>query len=741
MSLAFASDNPGWNNQYHYVYEIRGRSLAGLNQISNEYSGIIFKAQLSVQPRSDGNLGAKISNAQYAKIHKELSEGWETYISDSQLNYQQLPLSSKPFQIGLYKGAIRNVMVDKQIKNWEANMIKSIVSQLQLDTKATNLIPSSINILTQKDSNTAVFKTMEETVTGVAETLYEIHPYPEYVLQSKPWVVPHKHLIEDGEVIEIVKNKNFTHSEQSPSYHVGFDGVIGYQPGNKIGKFLSRASVTQAVITGSLELYTIQSSVTVEEIILRPTLADQQKGSVNTKLNITLLQVAQPINENEYDVSNPVDVGVVYVYDSPFSSDNSARPVKRYDHGVAPSSAESQYDPINQYYSRTKRTISRPRLQYNSYSLDNYQPDSIEEEDWHQDKPHFSEAPASPLLPFTVGYDGQSFKKQKNIIETVRKLAEEIGQEFLHEKEILRQHTVGKFVTLASLVRIMNQNEVQQVASQLYTGTDRGLKSPSWIAFRDAVAQAGTGPALYNIKEWILSGKIEKREAAQIVSVAANAVRQPTEEFMTFYNEMIQDEKIMSQQHLNESALLSYTNLVYQVYVNRGDSHAKYPVYSFGSFRTGRGQDYVKKNVIPHLTRKLNEAIYYAKTQQIHIYIRALGNIGQQQILEAFEPYLEGQKHASLFQRVLMVVALDRLVEANPRVARSVLYKIYQNPGEFEQVRVAAVYQLMRTKPASDLLQRMASYTNVDSSAYVNAAVKSVIKSVAKLQAPEHHKL
>ncbi|EFA11425.1 Vitellogenin-like Protein [Tribolium castaneum] len=739
VGLAFASENPGWNNNYHYVYEVRGRSLAGLNQVSNEYSGIIFKAQLYIQPRSDGNLGAKISNAQYAKIHEELSEGWETEIPDSQVSYQQLPLSSKPFQIGLYKGVIRNVMVDKQIKNWEANMIKSIVSQLQLDTKATNLIPSSINILTQEDSNTAVFKTMEETVTGVCETLYEIHPYPEYVLQSKPWVVPHKHLIEDGDVIEIVKNKNFTHSEQSPSYHAGLDGIYGYQPGNKVGKFLSRTSVSQAVITGTLDKYTVQSSVTVEQIVIRPTLADQKKGSVNSKLNVTLLQVAQPVSENEYDVTSPVDVGVVYAYDSPYSTDNSPRPAKQYDHGVAPGSSESQYD-TNQYYGRTKRAITRPNLQYTSFSLDNYQPDSIEEEDWHQDKPHFNEAPASPLLPFTVGFDGQAFKKQKNIIETVRKLAEEIGQEFPHEKEILRQHTVGKFVTLASLVRTMTQSEIQQVASQLYSGKAQGLKSPSWVAFRDAVAQAGTGPALYNIKEWILSGKIDGREAAQVIAVAANAARQPTEEYIKFFNDMIQDEKIMSQQHLNESALLSYTNLVRQVYANRGDSHAKYPVYSFGSFRTTRGQEYVKKNVIPHLTRKLNEAINSADTQKIHIYIRALGNVGHQQILEAFEPYLEGQKKASHFQRVLMVVALDRLVEANPRVARSVLFKIYQNPSEYEQVRVAAVYQLMRTKPTSAMLQRMASYTNVDTSDYVNAAVKSSIEFAADLEAPEHYR-
>jgi transcription initiation factor TFIIIB Brf1 subunit/transcription initiation factor TFIIB len=115
-----------------------------------------------------------------------------------------------------------------------------------------------------------------------------------------------------------------------------------------------------------------------------------------------------------------------------------------------------------------------------------------------------------------------------------------------------------------------------------------------------------------------------------------------------------------------------------------------------------------------------------------------LGNVGHQRILQTFKPYLEGTKKASHFQRVMMVVALDKLAEAKSKVARSVLFKTYQNPREFEQVRVAAVYQLMRAHPSPAMLQRMARYTNIDTNNHVNSAVKSTIKAAAELQQPQH---
>lgn len=748
MGLAYAdrSTNPAWKDNTEYVYEVRGRSLASLHEVGNEYSGILLKSKLTVRPKPDGLLQAQISQPQYAQIHAPLEKGWETIIPDSQLNYQPLKMSQKPFEIVMKNGAVRDLIVSKEVSNWEANIIKSIVSQFQLDTQGENLITSHFNTNPQDGSNTAVFKTLEETVTGVSETLYEIHPLPEYVLQSKPWLAPESSLRADGQIIEIVKSKNFSRSEERPSYHFGFDNMPFSEPtSNKIGNFFTRTSVSRAVVTGNLNRHTVQSSITIDQILIRPTLNDKQEGSVNTMLNVTLISVQSRSQQFE-ELSNPVALGsLVYRYDLPFANSNEARSGKQYTH--LPSQASSEEDLSSERQSseslRNKRSIrdDNTNALYSGFNYVSDNSESSEEEYWQQEQPRLAQAPESPLLPFTVGYQGKSIKDKRNIAEIARKLAQEIGQDTQRPDEIPEKNTVGKFVLLSSILRVMNQNDMQQVASQLYSKDKHGPQGASWIAFRDAVAQSGTGPALLTIQDWIKNKKIETEEAAEVVSTAAHAARQPTEEYMRSFYQMVHTPEVMQQPHLNQSALLSYCKLVHQVYVNKVESHNNYPVHSFGSFRTRSGKQFLKKEVIPHLTQKLHEAIAAADTQKIHIYIRALGNVGHPQILEAFEPYLEGKKQASQFQRVLMVIALEKMVRSHPKIAQSVLYKIYQNPSDEEQVRVAAVYQLMRTNPSADMLQRMASYTNTDLSEYVNSAVKSSIENAAELNGYEHEQL
>lgn len=52
------------------------------------------------------------------------------------------------------------------------------------------------------------------------------------------------------------------------------------------------------------------------------------------------------------------------------------------------------------------------------------------------------------------------------------------------------------------------------------------------VVFRDAVAQAGTGPALVTIKQWILNHKISGTEAAHIVGVLPDTAYFPTTEYI-----------------------------------------------------------------------------------------------------------------------------------------------------------------------------------------------------------------
>lgn len=157
-------------------------------------------------------------------------------------------------------------------------------------------------------------------------------------------------------------------------------------------------------------------------------------------------------------------------------------------------------------------------------------------------------------------------------------------------------------------------------------------------------------------------------------------------------------------------------------------------MHSFGGFLTKKGQLFTETEYIPYLGKNLAEAVKQADSPKIQLYTAALGYTGHPKILYVLEPYLEETKQVSQFQRLQMVLALQQLTKSYPKEARNVLYKIYQNPEEGTDVRVAAVYLLLRTRPPVAMLQRMAEYTNIDTNEQVNSAVKSSFWAMAELK-------
>lgn len=195
---------------------------------------------------------------------------------------------------------------------------------------------------------------------------------------------------------------------------------------------------------------------------------------------------------------------------------------------------------------------------------------------------------------------------------------------------------------------------------------------------------------------------------------------------------MITDERVRKQRFVNSTAPLSFAELVRYTQSNK----SYYPVHSFGR-TVSKSDKALFENYISYMATQLREAIQDGDSLRIQTYIMALGNFGHPKILSAFEPYLEGTLPVTKFQRLMMVVSLNRLVENFPRVARSVAYKIYMNVMEAYELRCAAVYIIMKTNPPLNMLQRMAEFTNEDQDNHVNSAVKSNIDALANLKQPE----
>ncbi|XP_028134501.1 vitellogenin [Diabrotica virgifera virgifera] len=723
------ASNPAWKHGAEYKYQLEGRTLANVDAISQQQSGILFKGTLRLQPLSEGKLRGIIEKPVYDEIHAELADGWQTEIPDKQVSWKQLKMVQTPFEVEMRNGRITGLIVSKSLANWEVNFIKSIMSQFQLNTKGEQLIDNPLNSLPEDGPNKqeAVFVAMEDTLTGKTETLYLIRPLPDQVVQRKSSEAKYLDAAENDDVIEIVKHKNYSNAEELPAYSYGFAKLRYGEPAdNQMGDILTRDTYSRVIVTGSLDKFTIQKTFTIHKAFVSLTLSDNDKASVVSEVRATLEEIKsqeQTIDE----VPQPVNVGnLVYSYGKP-SALTGASASRR------SSSNAHRYD---QDDFRRNNIRDRRSLQFSS---EESSIESAEESarDNMQEQPDLKEASPRPFLPYTVGYEGMSIKQKINVVQEVQKLAKEIAQRMKDDHRTHHEQVLGKFQTMVSLTRIMTYQELQQAAQNLYTNK-RGSENAEWSVLRDAVAASGSGPALLLAKDLITSGKLSGQEASLFIATLTGAVREPTPEFLKVLFDIVKNPVVQKQWPLNNTALIGLTDIINRVYVDQEQSRNRFPTESFGSFETREGEQLIKNEVLPYLSKKLKEAVDNDETHQVHAYTRAIGNTGSYYFLKTFEPYLEGKQPASQFQRMLMILAMEKLAMSHPNTAQAVLFRVYQNPAESREVRMAAVFQIMRTGPSPQMLQAMAEYTNIDDDNYVNAAVVSAIRTASELEGEEY---
>ncbi|XP_028134499.2 vitellogenin [Diabrotica virgifera virgifera] len=743
VGLAYATNTPSWTDNQEYVYQVRGRTLTGLMDVSDEYSGIFLKSKLRIQTRGDGKLQGSIENPQYTQIHTTLDDGWDAEVPEEELSWKPLPMSSKPFQIQMENGKIEKLILNRDLNNWEANMIKSIVSLFQLNTNGENTLPSPLNSLPEHGSNSGVFLTMEDTILGETETLYKIRPVPEHTLLSNEkearFVELKQKRQQNGDLIEVIKHEDFTNNRELPAYVYGFGDYLlpNKAATNQMGTYFSRDSSSRAILAGNLNHHDVLFTSTKNTILISPSVNDEQKGAVYSYLEATMEDVksgTQKIGE----VNQAVHLeNLVYSYNQPFSKDNHVegdenqnQRNQRTSDAYRYSSGEEEYEDRDSYKRLSHRRYQRSLAK-------KYGPKNDNSEENLQNQPRINEAPESPLLTLTTGYKGMSIKNSVNVVKEAEKLIKKIASDLQDQEKDHHEKTLERFVNLETLMRLMNFDELKQVSDKVMRQSRNAQEAATSAVTRDVIAQTGTGPALLVIQEWIQEGKIEGEEASQVVIVAFSSVRLPTMEHLRTAFKLVKHQKVEDQFPLNNTALTGFTDLLRKAVIQKNVAKSEYPVNSFGRFRTEESKQFVREEVMPYLKEKLQKAVQRAETHRIHAYIRAVGNLPDPRILEIFEPFLEGKQQSSQFQRLLMVLAMGKLTETHPEDALAVFFRIYQNPAEHQAVRIAAVFHIMRSRPTPQILQVMASNTNNEDNDYVNAVVKQSIEELTELEAPE----
>lgn len=531
-----------------YRYNLRTRTLTAIPDLKNQWIGVFGRGILTIRPYSDDVLVGKLENVQYAEVHEELADGWDQHIPEDQLVYNSVHSNEKPFEVRMRNGVIHSIAVDKSMTNTDVNQLKAVLSQLQVDIRAQNVIKGKHNqLLEDGDHTQAIYKVMEPTVTGKSETLYDISPLPEYLIQTHPEWVPLPELKYDGMHYKIVKTKNYDHSVQRLGYHFGLSGANEWKANtNTMGEAVTKSAVSNVVISGKYDNYTIQSSVTVNKVIAKPGQTDQQNAHVVGAVNLTLESVRKTDTEDRpiVDAKQLIDVGnLIYTYDLPSDPTNHIRPME--------DSSEEETHVNDLHKSRPRRSLVNEEEQKNrrfaselksdsEFSSFESKFDSIESrEQFHQPRPTLTKAPEYPLSPMFMGFRGQSIQTQKiDVLEVARKLVEEIGNDLQKPSDIPLRNPLTKFNILAELIRTMDAKQIELLAEELYVAEPEDeatkehlkLRIASWMTFRDAVTDAGTGPAITQSMKWIQERKIRGEDAAQLIAAWPKTIREPTEE-------------------------------------------------------------------------------------------------------------------------------------------------------------------------------------------------------------------
>jgi len=229
--VAVGNRDHAWEANSEYQYAVRARTLTGMNKLNDQFTGILMKGVLTIQVKSPYSLQGMLSKTQFARLHSVLPRGKDTEFPEHQLEYQDMPVTGKPFEIHVKHGVIRNLLVEEGVPIWEVNILKSIVSQLQVDTQGENAKLRNGNQIPSEEEPFGMFRVMEDSVGGKCEVLYDIMPLI-VNREMNSELIPMPHLDEQDQYLEIVKTKNYSKCTQESEFHFGIDAKVNSEVGS-----------------------------------------------------------------------------------------------------------------------------------------------------------------------------------------------------------------------------------------------------------------------------------------------------------------------------------------------------------------------------------------------------------------------------------------------------------------------------------------------------------------------------
>lgn len=289
-----------------------------------------------------------------------------------------------------------------------------------------------------------------------------------------------------------------------------------------------RSTVTKIICYGTWNNFIVQDIITNDRVSVSPHLYQEQKAQVVSQVQLKLLE-KNLVKTKLQEPQQTIDVGnLIYTYNLSSDKMNQIRPQNIQVQSEIPETWKTETD-HERFTSEEQEVPFSEELQ--GRPMENLQYLR------GQRKLNMQVAPEIPLYYYNVGNKGRGIQidPKINIENECWKLVNEIAQDVLVQDEIPKRNTLEKFDILCDLIRVMNQQQILNVYRQLGGQTEVVQNLINLIqkkVFRDAVAHAGTGPAVSVVCKWIITLQVKGIEARDLIEDTCKNLQTPTTEII-----------------------------------------------------------------------------------------------------------------------------------------------------------------------------------------------------------------
>jgi len=265
-----------WPAGKEFVYEYKGRVIAGIPGIKEQLTGFGIKSIVKLQVVSPSTIVAKMTKLESGKLNREVPQARpEVYRAKVPMNWSPIEgeaeeVISQPFKINLRNGLITSLEVAEDEPIWSVNLKKGLATQLNVNLQQTNRIPFELRRAKKFEDKTfrhmevsnkqQFFAVEEDSMGGNCKTVYTVVPLENDIAIREELDMPRDLLMEavaDPEMKPyiVTKVRDFDECDRQPSWvHMNMKDT-SEQPCNPAQamchKFSTRSSITRFLLRKS----------------------------------------------------------------------------------------------------------------------------------------------------------------------------------------------------------------------------------------------------------------------------------------------------------------------------------------------------------------------------------------------------------------------------------------------------------------------------------------------------------